>query len=252
VAAGYANPGSKFIFALARYEAYTPPPTVTPTISPSPTPTACAIQFTDVPQTDPFYPFIRCLVCRGILSGYTTSPPCPPGATPCFNGGITVTRGQIAKIVANAAGYGDTIPSTRQTFADVPATNPFWLYVERVTLHGVISGYSTSPPCPGATPCFLPSANLTRGQMAKIDANAAGYTEAIPSIQQTFADVPTSNPFWIYVERVALHGVISGYSTSPPCPGGVPCFLPGNSVTRNQTAKIVANTFFPGCQTPVR
>ncbi|HUS15758.1 MAG TPA: proprotein convertase P-domain-containing protein, partial [Chloroflexia bacterium] len=31
--------------------------------------TPCPIQFTDVAPTDPFYPFIRCLVCRGLISG---------------------------------------------------------------------------------------------------------------------------------------------------------------------------------------
>ena len=52
----------------------------------------------------------------------------------------------------------------------------------------------------------------------------------------------TRNPFWIFVERAVLHGVISGYSTSPPCvPGGAPCFLWANNLTRNQAAKIVAS-----------
>ncbi len=56
----------------------------------------------------------------------------------------------------------------------------------------------------------------------------------------------------MYIERAALHGVISGYSTSPPCPGGVPCFLWANNLTRNQAAKVVAVTFYPNCQTPQR
>ena len=108
--------------------------------------------------------------------------PAPP-ATPCFNGGANVTRGQVAKIVANAAGFSDAIPSTQQTFTDVPYSNPFWLYIERLAEPGTayISGYSTSPPCPaGQAPCFLPGNHVTRGQMAKIDANAAGYTDADP------------------------------------------------------------------------
>ena len=133
------------------------------------------------------------------LSGYTTSPPCAAGQTPCFNGGANITRGQVAKIVANAAGFNDAIPSTQQTFSDVPFSNPFWVYIERAAAHSVISGYTTSPPCPaGQVPCFLPANNVTRGQMAKIDAQAAGYSDAIPSTQQTFTDVPDSNPFWVY------------------------------------------------------
>src|SRR5207247_2109200 len=129
---------------------------------------------------------------------------------------------------------------------------------ERLYALGAISGYTDTPsshPCADAgvgSPCFLWANPVTRGQLAKIDANTAGYAESIPSTQQTFTDVAYSNPFWLYVERVALHGVISGYNTSPPCTTGVPCFRWANPATRGQTAKIAANTFFPGCSTPVR
>jgi hypothetical protein len=205
-----------------------------------------------VPPDSPFYPYIRCLACRGILSGYDTSPPCVPGGSSCFNGGAGTTRGQIAKVVANAAGYADAIPSTQQMFTDVPYASPFWLYIERAARHGVISGYTTSPPCPGAVPCFLPSNVLTRGQLAKIMSSAANFSDQIPSGQQTFSDVPYGSPFWVYVERASLHAVISGYSTSPPCTTGIPCFLPGNVVTRGQTSKFITNAFYPNCQTPQR
>src|SRR5262249_52933353 len=114
--------------------------------------------------------------------------------------------------------------------------------------HGVISGYSSSPPCPGEVPCFLPNNPVTRGQTAKFVSNAVGYTDSIPSTQQTFAAVPPSSPFWLYVERAALHGVIGGYTSSPPCAGGTPCFLPANAVTRGQTAKFISNAFYPNCQ----
>ena len=68
------------------------------------------------------------------------------------------------------------------------------------------------------------------------------WTDEIPLTQQTFADVPPTQPFWLAIERVVAHGVISGYADGT--------FRPGAPVTRAQTAKIVANTFFPGCQTP--
>ena len=163
-------------------------------------------------------------------------------------------------MISNAAGFADIIPSTQQTFTDVPYGSPFWIYIERLVLHNAISGYSTMPPCVVA-PCFLPNNNVTRGQLAKIDANAAGYSEVLPSTQQTFVDVPYSSAFRVYVERVYLHGVISGYNgdgrTINPCTGlveqlGQLYFRPCNGATRGQTAKIVANTFFPNCQTPTK
>ncbi|HUS15778.1 MAG TPA: FG-GAP-like repeat-containing protein [Chloroflexia bacterium] len=229
---------------------------VPPSATPAPTqtlapPTPCPIEYTDVPADNPFYPYIRCLACRGIVSGYTTSPPCTTG-TPCFQPAANVTRGQMAKFVANAAGYNDVILSTQQTFTDVPPSSPFWLFVERAYLHGIISGYTSSPPCTTGVPCFQPGVNVTRGQTSKFVSNAANYQDAIPSSQQTFTDVPPSSPFWLYTERAYAHGVISGYTSSPPCTTGVPCFQPGNNVTRGQTSKFISNAFFPGCVTPAR
>ncbi len=203
--------------------------------------TACSIEFNDVPPTNPFYSYIQCLACRGIISGY---------ADGTFRPGNNVTRGQTAKIVANAAGLSGT-PSG-QTFTDVPPNNPFYTYIELMYAAGYINGYNTPAACPTGVPCFHPYSDVTRGQLAKIDANAARYNEQIPPSQQTFSDVPpSSQPFWLWIERVALHGVISGYNcgTPPagPCdPQRRPYFLPGNTATRGQTAKIVANSF-PGC-----
>ena len=57
--------------------------------------------------------------------------------------------------------------------------------------------------------------------------------------------------------RQRTNGVISGYGcggAGEPCnpPGNRPYFRTYNSATRGQTSKIVANTFYPGCQTPGR
>ncbi|HUS16602.1 MAG TPA: exo-alpha-sialidase, partial [Chloroflexia bacterium] len=102
----------------------TPVPSATRTVLP-PTLTPCPVQFSDVPPDSVFYPYIRCLVCRGIVSGYGD------GTFRPFN---NVTRGQTAKLVANAAAFVDAIPSTQQTFSDVAPGSPFWVYVERLAL----------------------------------------------------------------------------------------------------------------------
>jgi hypothetical protein len=101
-------------------------------------------------------------------------------------------------------------------------------------------------------PYFRTFANATRGQSSKIVSNAAGFSE-IPAGQR-FEDVPPSHTFYREIERLASRGIMGGY----PCGGaGEPCgaenrpyFRPQNNVTRGQSSKIVANTFFPGCETP--
>jgi hypothetical protein len=183
------------------------------------------VTFGDVPPGSPFYRFVRCLACQGIVAGYSDG---------TFHPASAVTRGQVAKFVANAAGYTDAIPANRQSFADVPASDPFWLFIERVTAHGVVSGYSDGT--------FHPAAAVTRGQMSKFVANAAGYNDAIPADRQTFQDVPASDPFWVFIERVVGQGIVSGYSDGT--------FHPGAGVTRGQTAKFIANAFFPNCAVP--
>ncbi|HVG00268.1 MAG TPA: S-layer homology domain-containing protein [Chloroflexia bacterium] len=216
---------------------------------------ACELQFNDAPEGSPFYSFVRCLACRDILSGYA----CGAAGEPCpgtyFRPNDNVTRGQAAKIIANAAGYNDAIPATQQTFADVPSNSPFWLFTERVYAHGAITGYACGgdgEPCDGpGRGSFRPGAKLTRGQLAKITTSVAGYNET--PVGESFKDVASDSPFYQYIERAFAHGVISGYACGgpgEPCPGAY--FRPGNNVTRGQTAKIVANTFFPNCQTPAR
>jgi hypothetical protein len=212
-------------------------------------PPPCTITFSDVPTTDTFYPWIRCLACRGIISGY---------ADGTFRPNNNITRGQIAKMVANAAGFSE--PITGQSFEDVPTGSPFYEFIERLYRRGHMGGY----PCgqrpeetciaPENRPYFRPNENATRGQLSKIVANAAGYNE--PHSGQFYTDVTGDNPFYLEIMRLTTRGAMSGY----PCGGdGEPCdgqnrpyFRWGNPVTRGQASKIVANTFFPNCNTPRR
>jgi hypothetical protein len=226
----------------------------------------CPIQFTDVPTTNTFYPFVRCLACRGIVQGYPCGgpgEPCGPGDGPYFRPYNPVTRGQAGKIVSESAGFTEPIPPSQWTFADVPYGSTFWLWVERLSSRGVMSGYPCgqvpNEPCDDQNrPYFRPNAGATRGQLTKIVSEARGFATAIPPTQQTFADVVPGSTFWLYVERLLLNrpGVMAGYPCGSP---GEPCdsenrpyFRPNNGVTRGQTSKIVANTFYPNCVTPQR
>jgi hypothetical protein len=108
---------------------------------------------------------------------------------------------------------------------------------------------------PGNRPYYRPNANVTRGQLAKIVSNTAAFTETPTA--QTFEDVPPGSTFYLWVERVAGRGIINGYpcgAVGEPCvaPANPPYYRPASDVTRGQTSKIVANTFYPGCQTPAR
>ncbi|MDQ5825832.1 MAG: S-layer homology domain-containing protein [Chloroflexota bacterium] len=243
--------------------------TATSTSTPTggvPTATACAIQFNDVPNGSTFYTYVRCMACRGVISGYgcgAADEPCPGSY---FRPGVNVTRGQISKMVALAAELDD--PAGTRKFEDVPADSPFYLWIQQLANTGAIGGYpcgGTNPSTGAAEPCnapanlayFRPNNNTTRGQLTKIVSEAAGFNED-PGPQQ-FADVPGDAPFFVWVQRLSNRNVVSGYpcgGTNPATGAAEPCdassrpyFRVNNNVTRGQTAKIVAETFFPNCQT---
>jgi hypothetical protein len=101
-------------------------------------------------------------------------------------------------------------------------------------------------------PYFRPGANATRGQLAKIVSNAANIQDPVSG--QTFEDVLAGSTFYEFIERLVGRGAMSGYpcGAPEPCvpPLNRPYFRPSSNVTRGQTSKIVANTFFPGCDPP--
>jgi hypothetical protein len=218
------------------------------TSTPQATTTVCTVNFPDNQPGDTFYEFIQCLACRGIVTGF------PDGM---FHAERNITRGQISKMVSNAAGFFED-PGD-QVYNDVPPGSPYYAYINRLTNRGIMSGYPC-PERPSGDDCnpdnpviFLPNANATRGQLAKIVSNAIGFSEAVSG--QYYADVPEEgqgSQFYEWIMRLTNRGVMSGY----PCGGpGEPCdeenrpyFRWNAQVTRGQAAKIVGNTFFPNCE----
>jgi hypothetical protein len=204
-----------------------------------------------VPVGSTFYEFIRCLACRGIVNGYLDG---------TFKPNNNVTRGQLSKIVSNAAGYSD--PAGAQIFEDAQPGSTFYDFIQRLASRGYISGYPCggipSEPCipPDNRPYFRTNSNAVRAQISKIVSNAAGFQE--PHTEWTFEDMPSGSSFYDYIERLASRGIISGYTcgSAPlePCvpPANRPYFRPFNNATRGQTSKIVTNAFFQDCETPAR
>jgi hypothetical protein len=233
----------------------TPIPSITPTpifstpiATSTPVPPRCpGERFTDVCPGDPFYPYIQALADDGILSGYSTSPPCPNNLwIPCFLPNNSSSRGQIAKVVSLAANFTD--PVTTRTFEDVPPGSTFYTYTERLATRGILSGYpcgSPGEPCvpPENRPYFRTNRPVTRGQLSKMVALSFNWND--PVTGQQFQDVPPGSTFYEYIARLYMRGILVGYpcGTIPtePCvpPENRPYFRPNSNVTRGQTAKIV-------------
>jgi Beta-propeller repeat/S-layer homology domain len=233
-------------------------PTRTPTNipgSPTATATACTLSFEDVPSSHPFYIYIQCLVCRGIINGYPCGgpgEPCNGNNDPYFRPDNSTSRGQFAKIASNSAGFND--PPGAQQYEDVAVGSTFYDFIWRLTNRGLVNGY----PCGGVgelcgptnLPFFRPNSNVTRGQIAKIDANAAGLSQ--PPGAQQYEDVLPGSTFYDYIWRLTDLGIVNGYpcgGIGEPCipPTNLPYFRPSNLATRGQSSKVISNTFFPEC-----
>jgi hypothetical protein len=101
-------------------------------------------------------------------------------------------------------------------------TDYFYDPVRYLYCLGAVSGYSDNT--------FRPYNNTTRGQLTKIVTLAEGWSIYTPP-QPSFSDVPTTDPFYQYVETAYSRGIISGYSDGT--------FRPQNNVTRGQLTKII-------------
>ena len=209
------------------------------TLGPSPTPTPSTLcpgeRFLDVCPRDTFYTYIMNLVNLGVISGYSDN---------TFRPNNNLTRGQASKIVSLAANLPANLQGAPH-FTDVPPDNTFYEYVEFSYNAGVIGGY----PCGGiGEPCdtqrrayFRPNNNITRGQLSKMTAQAFGFNEAVSG--QTFTDVPPSNAFYVFIERMARRGIISGYTDGT--------FRPNTEVTRGQASKIIDGARLQPTATPL-
>jgi hypothetical protein len=211
--------------------------------------------FEDTPPSNTFYPYVQWMACRGYISGYPCggpNEPCqPPGNRPYFRPGNSVTRGQLLKMVVNAAAWPMVTPTTG-TFEDVPPGSTFYSYIETGVSHGLIQGYPCGGPfepciAPGNRPYFRPNNPVTRGQISKVVALARSYPLPTP-VTGTFEDVPPGSTFFSYIEAVYAQGIVVGYpcgGVGEPClpPGNRPYFRPNANATRGQVAKIVTIAF---------
>jgi hypothetical protein len=139
-------------------------------------------------------------------------------------------------IIADGATYQfGGPPECPLQFTDVPVGSTFYPYIHCLACRGIINGYPDGS--------FKPNNNVTRGQLSKIVANSAGFTD--PQTVQLFEDVPLGSTFQTYIGRLATRGYINGYpcGNPEPCvpPGNLPYFRPNANATRGQISKIVSN-----------
>jgi hypothetical protein len=160
--------------------------------------------FQDVPFAHPFFNYIW------LMSEYTITHGCGV-ATYCPDD--PVTRGEMAVFIIRAL-MGDSF-AYQQTpyFTDVPASHPFFAYVQKMKELGITSGCSATTYCTDDP--------VTRGQMAVFIVRArlglaAGDLFAFPS-NPYFTDVSTGEPFFPFIQKLKDLGVTAGCTATTYC-----------------------------------
>ncbi len=183
--------------------------------------------FTDVSPTDPFLPAIDLLRSFGITSGCGATTYCP---------GDNITRGQMAVFVVRSVMGGDGLTySSTPYFTDVPASDPYFPWIQKMYELGITSGCGANS--------FCPNDPVTRGQMAVFIIRARYGSTASFSFPPApaFTDVPAGNNFFSWIQKMQQVGITLG------CGSGMYC--PDDNVTRGQMAVFVMrgafNQFLP-------
>jgi uncharacterized repeat protein (TIGR01451 family) len=180
--------------------------------------------FADVPSTDPFAEAIVLMGAHRITNGCSADPLlyCPNDP---------VTRGQMAVFVVRSVMGDDSFAyQPVPHFTDVAASHPFFKWIQKLQELGITSGCGNSSYCPDSL--------VTRAQMAAFILKARLGTS--PSFNYSnvplFADVPATNPFFVWIQKLKLLGITQGCSATEYCPE--------SPVTRGQMAVFLMRGVF--------
>jgi hypothetical protein len=178
------------------------------------------VQFNDVPVGSLFYEEIEKLSARGVTVGCGNGNYCPNDVVP---------REQMAAFIMRAKGEFDPPTPASQRFNDVPPENVFYNFIDRLAELGITVGCQDSPPL------YCPSDPVKRDQMAAFIIRGLGEFSPPTPATQRFADVPPSNPFYNFIDRMAVLGITQG------CGGGDYC--PNLGTSRAQMAAFLVRAF---------
>jgi beta-propeller repeat-containing protein/S-layer family protein len=176
------------------------------------------VPFSDVPPSNAFFNFINVMYEAGITGGCATSPLqyCPNSTT---------TRGEMAVFIITAMFRGNSFNyTTTPYFSDVPASNGFFKFIQKMKDLGITAGCGSGNYCPNDP--------VTRGEMAVFIMVARyGTISFTYSSTPYFSDVPSSSSYFPFVQKMAQLGITGG------CSVGVYC--PSNPLTRGQMAVFI-------------
>jgi hypothetical protein len=187
-------------------------------------PWSTAQAFEDVPSSSFAFDFANILSMWGVSRGCSATPSlfCPESL---------LTRGQMAALIIRAM-FGENFTyTTTPYFTDVPSTDPFFGYIQKLRDLGITRGCSATTFCPDAA---LPRADmaafLIRAKLGGLFGDNFTY-----STTPTFVDVPATVSQFPYVQKLYELGITSGCSPTQFCPNSL--------LTRQEAAAFLVRAF---------
>jgi hypothetical protein len=185
--------------------------------------------FTDVPVSNPSFTNIALLKAFKITNGCGTQLFCPDQL---------VTREQMASFIVRSVMRTEDFTYARTPyFTDVPATNQFFKYIQKLKELGITNGCAANLYCPTdpvprwQMAVFLVKALATDTFPPKVGGVPTGFTA-----EPAFIDVASTDWYFAHVQKIKDEGVTNG------CGGGR--FCPNDLTTRAQMAGFIIRTFF--------
>jgi hypothetical protein len=179
---------------------------------------ATAEIFADVPPPAYYFDFADLMHQAAITAGCSAQPPdyCPNSTT---------TRGEMGVFLIAAIERGNSFAyTTTPYFTDVPPSNPYFKFIQKLRDLGITGGCTATTYCPDDA--------VTRGDMAVfIIASRYGSTPFTYPSTPYFTDVPPSNLFFHFIQKMAQTGITAG------CAPGLYC--PNETLTRGQMAVFI-------------
>ena len=183
-------------------------------------------RFDDVPPSNTFYRYANLLAEYGITVG------CNPPQNNLYCPANGVTRDQMAAFIMRALGEFDPPFPVSQRFVDVPPSNIFYRFINRLAARGITVGCN-----PPFNDQYCPSGTVTREQMSAFLIRALGEFNPPNPPFQRFADVPPTNIFYRFIERLAARGITVG------CNPVGPLYCPDQVASREQMAAFLVRAF---------
>jgi hypothetical protein len=180
------------------------------------------VDFLDVPSNDPFYTDIGKLAARGVTLGCGSGNYCPNDP---------VTREQMAAFILRSTGEFNPPTPGSQRFSDVPPANPFYNFIDRLAVLNITLG------CTPDHLFYCPGDPVKREQMAAFILRGLGEFNPPTPGSQRFNDVPPSNVFYNFIDRMAVLNITLG------CTPDHLMYCPNDSVTRAQMAAFLVRAF---------